>query len=337
MQTIMVRGRVYNYSHTIGRVGNSGRAFALIHDLARSEGQLVYVLNRGWIADMGQGGSRITMLTMDEEFIGEFGSVGEGDGQFIWPTGLALDSKGNVYVADEWLHRITIYDKEGAFLDKWGTAGSGAGELNGPTGLAIDREDNLYITENLNHRVQKFTKEGKFLLKWGREGTGQGELNRPWGITIDGHGDVYVADWYNDRVEKFSPEGGYLGTFCTSGSGPGEVHLPSDVAVDKDGDVYVVDWWNNKVEVYDGDGTPLTTFIGDAERLSKWGQEMLDANPEEVRGRLLVESLEPEWRFNRPTAIAIDTDGKILVAESQRSRIQVYQKEEGWVDPDYNL
>ena len=185
--------------------------------------------------------------------------------------------------------------------------------------------------------MQKFTKEGKFLLKWGQEGPGQGELNRPWGITLDSHEDVYVADWHNDRVEKFSPEGQYLATFCTSGSGPGEVHLPSDVAVDKDGDVYVADWWNNKVEVYDGDGTPLTTFIGDAEQLSKWAQEMVDANPDMVKARLRVESLEPEWRFTRPTAIAIDSDGKILVAESHRSRIQVYQKEEGWVDPDYNL
>ena len=335
MQTVMVRGRVYNYSHTIGRVGgDAGPYFAFAYDLARGEGKLLYVLSRGYDV---QPSDRITMLTMDEEFIGDFGSTGEGDGQFIGPTGLALDSKGNVYVADEWLNRITIYDKDGNFLDKWGTAGSGEGELNGPAGLAIDREDNLYITENLNHRVQKFTKEGKFLLKWGQEGTGQGELNRPWGITIDGDGDVYVADWHNDRVEKFSPEGGYLGTFCTSGSGSGEVHLPSDVAVDKDGDVYVADWWNSKVEVYDGEGAPLTTFIGDAERLSKWAQATVDAGPDYLKARLRVKSLEPEWRFNRPTAIAIDTDGKILVTESHRSRIQVYQKEEGWVDPDYNL
>ena len=336
MQTIIAQGRVYNYSHTIGRVGNFGRAFALIHDVARGEGQLLYVLSKGWITDIYKNSSRITMLTVDEEYIGEFGGYGDEDGEFIWPSGIDVDSAGNVYVLDEWLNRVTIYDKDGTFLSKWGTSGTNDGELNGPAGLAIDSDDNIYITENLNHRVQKFTKDGKPLLKWGSQGSNHGELNRPWGITSDGNGDVYVADWYNDRVEKFSPDGQYISTFCTSGSNPGEVHLPSDVAVDSDGEVYVSDWWNNKVEVYDSQGIHLTTFLGDAEHLSKWAQEMMVANPEEARARLLV-SLEPEWRFARPTAIVIDADKNILISESQRSRIQVYKKETGWVDPDYNL
>ena len=77
--------------------------------------------------------------TLNEEYIREFGSYGEGDGEFIWPNSIALDDQGNVYISDEWLNRISIFDKDGKFLSKWGKAGSGDGELNRPSGLAIRR------------------------------------------------------------------------------------------------------------------------------------------------------------------------------------------------------
>jgi hypothetical protein len=101
--------------------------------------------------------------------------------------------------------------------------------------------------------------------------------------------------------------------------------------------VYVTDWWNNRVAVFDPEGMPLTTFIGDAEELSKWAQEAVDANPDYVKARLRVKSLEPQWRFTRPTSLEISADGKILILDNQRARIQIYQKESDWVDPQFNL
>lgn len=334
MQTVMVRGRVFNYSHTIGRGATAGPGFRHPVDLALGDENTIYVLNRG---DEFQACQRVSVVTMDEEFIRDFGGFGDGDGQFTWPAAIALDKEGNAYVADEWLNRISVFDKAGNFLNKWGTPGTGEGELSGPGGLVFDKDDNLYITEELNHRVQKFTRDGKLLLGWGKGGTGQGEFDHPWGIALDSGGDVYVADWHNDRVQKFTPEGQYLATFGTSGNDKGQVHLPSDVAVDKDGDVYITDWWNNKVEVYDADGVHLTTFLGDAEQLSKWAQAAVDANPDYVKARLRVKSLEPQWRFTRPTAIEIADDGKVLITDNQRARIQIYQKESDWVDPQFNL
>lgn len=334
MQTVMVQGRTFNYSHTIGKGSPGGPGFRNPVDLALGKDNTLYVVSRGSEAEPCQ---RITLLTMDEEFIKEFGGPGEEDGQFVWATAIAIDSQGLVYVADEWLNRITIYDREGNFLDKWGAPGSAAGQLNGPAGLAFDQEDNLFVTENLNHRVQKFTKDGRSLSTFGKEGGGEGELTRPWGIAIDSCDDVYVADWYNDRVQKFSPDGTYLTTFGTSGTGPGQLRLPSDVAVDADGDVYVTNWWNRKVEVYDRDGAHLTTFIGDAEKPSKWAQEFIDSNPDYKKARMRARSLEPEWRFNMPIAVEIGDNGLILIAEDQRWRIQVYRKEQDWVDPQFNL
>ena len=334
MQTVTVRGRVYNYSHTIGINTLEGRGFRYPVDLAIGSGGVIYVVNQ---SDEFQKSQRITIATMGEEYLGEFGGYGEGDGLFVWPVAIALDNDERVYVLDEWLCRVSVYDKDGIFIKKWGKPGRGAGELDSPGSLAFDRNGNVYITEELSHRVQKFTKDGEYILGWGEEGATQGEFNRPWGIAIDSCGDVYVADWHNDRVQKFSPEGEYIATFGASGSGPGQVKHPSDVAVDRDGDVYITDWWNHKLEVYDSTGSHIASFRGDAERLSKWAQEFVDANPDYIKARLRVKSHEPEWRFNRPCAVEISDDGKVLVVDNQRARIQIYQKENGWVDPQFNL
>ena len=77
---------------------------------------------------------------------------------------------------------------------------------------------------------------------------------------------------------------------------------PTDVAVDSDGDIYVCDWGNHRVCVFDSEGGPITTLIGDAQILSKWGQQSIDANPDMMKARRRVKSLEPQWRFCFPTA-----------------------------------
>ena len=170
MQTVMVKGRTFNYSHAIGMGTPGGAGFRNPLDLALGEGGMIYVLSRGSEAEPCQ---RVTLMTTDEEFIKEFGGPGEGDGEFVWGTAVTLDSEGRLYLADEWLHRITIFDKEGNFLSKWGVPGSGPGQLNGPAGLAFNSRGELLITENLNHRVQRFTPDGQYLGAFGSEGSGE--------------------------------------------------------------------------------------------------------------------------------------------------------------------
>ncbi len=339
MQTLTVQGRVYNYAYCVGRNAVSGAGFHYPNAIARGKGDLIYVVNQ---PDELQPVPHVSIVYVgkawgEEEHVTDFGSHGDEDGNFIWPSAIALDSDGNAYVADEWLHRVSVFDKDGAFLSKWGSPGPEQGCLNGPTGLAFDSQDNLYVVDILSHRVQKFTKDGKFLLGWGGQGAGHGQLCQPWGVDVDKDDNVYVADWRNDRVEKFTSGGRYLATFGSPGDDRGTLRRPSDVAVDSDGDVYVADWWNHKVEVYDAAGGHVTTFIGDAERLSKWAQTVVESNPDAVKARLRVKSLEPEWRFTRPTGIDVGDDGRIMVVESQRMRVQIYQKEENWVEPQFNL
>ena len=289
----------------------------------------------------------VTMMTMGEDYLGQFSQTGDGDGELTWPTSIAIDSDQRVYVSDDWLNRISIFDKDGAFLDKWGVAGSGDGELNGPSGIRFDKEDNLYVVDNRNNRVQKFTRDGKFLAKWGEEGSGDGQFNLPWGLAIDNKGDVYVADWRNDRIQKFTADGQFLAAFGSRGGdidrdqfsgtgyrtpmdpllGPvGGFNRPSGVAVDKEGDIYVADWGNDRVQVLTPDGRHITSFTGDA-TMSRWGQEKLDSNPDAAKARSLVRDLEPDRRFWAPIAVAIDDEGRVIIVDSFRGRLQVYQKE----------
>ena len=282
-------GVEFQYTHTIGRGEYFGAGFQAPMDMARGEGERMYVLSRG--NEYRPAGKRVTICTVGEDYISDFArgihtvadaEPNPADGSLVWPTSLALDKDSNVYVADEWLNRISMFTKDGEWIGKWQEKpGDGDGEINRPSGLAFDKDNNLYLVDSLNNRVQVFTKDGKFLAKWGRAGTGDGEFNMPWGIEIDRKGDVYVADWRNDRIQKFSPDGQFLMKFGGSGNGDGEFNRPTGVAVDKDGTIYVADWYNNRVEIFDPDGTFLTRLTGQAE-VSKWGKEKVDGNPGDV-------------------------------------------------------
>ena len=319
--------RTYHYDRTLGRSGMVGGAsFRCIEDLAVGIEGRIYVVSKGY-GDRSEG-LRVTMLTMDEEYVGQFSRAGEGDGELIWPASIAIDSEQNVYISDDWLNRISIFDKDGEFLGKWGVPGSGDGQLNKPAGIEFDKEDNLLLVDSGNNRVQKFTKDGKFLAKWGEAGRGPGQFNLPYRLTIDNRGDVYVADWRNDRIQKFTADGQFLAEYGSSGNGFGEFNRPTDVAVDKDGDIYVADWLNDRVQVLTPDGRHVTTFTGDA-TMSKWGHEQLNANPDMAKQRDMMrrEDLDQITRFARPKAVEIDHEGRIIIADSNRARLQVYKKD----------
>jgi len=344
MLTQTVAGRTYDFSHAVG-----GRYIGQPCSLAMGSGDLVYALLRGselignvpW--NRTGSGSRVAKITIptepgDEEVLSEFGKYGDGEGEFIWPTGMALDDKENVYVTDEWMNRVSAFDKEGNFQGLWGTTGEGDGEFNGPAGIAVDQDGNLFIVDSRNHRVQKMAKDGRFLAKWGRLGSGEGELDSPWGITIDHQGFVYVADHKNHRAQKFTPEGEFVASFGREGSGQGELNRPTDVAVDPEGDVYVCDWANNRVLAFAPDGDYITSFIGDAERLAMWHQQTVDANADVIKARRRVSTLEPEWRLAMPRAVAFDDEkGRLIIADSQRGRFQIYNKVKGYMEPQFNL
>ena len=359
--TTIAVGRVYDFSHVVGRNAASGTGFAYPHCIALTKGGIIYATNRGTENNFSMRVNKVKIgAPGQEEFLGEFAKWGVGDGRSSWPFGVAVDSRGNVYVSDDWLHQISVFDGEGKFLSQWGKAGSGDGELNRPAGMIFDKADNLYVVDSGNNRIQKFTKDGKYLSKFGRAGSGAGEFNQPWGITVDDGGHIYVADWKNHRVQKFSSDAKFLATFGHYGvvapatflqgqvtppevfnkkvTEAGLLNHPTDVAVDPEGDVYVTDWANHRVCIFDSEGAHVATLIGEAQVLSKWGQMSIDANPDMKKARRRVKSLEPEWRFAFPTAVEFDPETyRIIVADGQRQRLQIYVKDRNYLDPQANL
>ncbi len=94
------------------------------------------------------------------EFVNFFGSRGSTEGWFNKPSGIVIDSKNDIYVADTDNHRIQKFDSNGNFLVSWGTEGTGQGQFEEPVGLVIDKADNIYVVDKKNNNVQKFALYG---------------------------------------------------------------------------------------------------------------------------------------------------------------------------------
>ena len=343
----MTETAAIRYSHTVGSLSNQGRGFQNPVDVAIDSGDVMYVLNRaGPELPIRLPYKRISMCTVDEEFMGEFSTGGTDVGELWWPSALAFDSSDLLYVTDEALNRVTVFSTTGEVQHAWGEAGAGPGQLDHPSGIAVDREDNLLITDSGNNRVQKFTTDGRFIESWGTLGSEEGRFNAPWGLALDSAGDVYVSDWGNDRIQKLSPQGRFVKQY----PGPNEsqtdedrISRPAGLCVDEDGLVYVADWGNERVRVLSPEGHLLATLRGDS-RTPSWADEYFLANPEEGALRLesdLAPVLEPphgltavsdreesaniEKLFWGPTAVKVDSQANILVVDSCRHRIQVYR------------
>ena len=364
--TTVSEGRVYDWSHAVGRGAARGTGFNYVQTMCLDNSGHLYTTNRGSENNFGMHCNKVQIGGPGEEdLLADFFEYGEGDGHCVWPFGIATDGQDHVYVSDDWTNTISVFDTSGKFLRKWGKTGSGDGELLRPAGLAVEKNGNIIVVDSGNNRLQVFTPDGKFVGKCGRAGSGDGEFNQPWGITLDKDGNIYVADWKNHRVQKLSPEGKFLmkigeygtieepeGSFAVTMLGPyvsqssetagypkpGLLNHPTGVAVDPDGDIYVTDWGNHRVCVFDAEGKPIANLIGDAQVLSKWGQQSIDANPDMMKARRRVKSLEPQWRFCFPTAVVFNpaTD-QLIVADSQRNRLQVYKKVRDYSDFQANL
>ena len=120
--------------------------------------------------------------------------------------------------------------------------------------------------------------------------------------------------------------------------GAGEFNHPSDVAVDPDGDIYVCDWVNDRVQVFDGSGQYLLQMGGSAIELSKWQKRYIQGNPDVYKARRRVDSLEPEIKFALPTGVKFDTkNNRLFVVDSQRWRIQIFNKLDEYAEPQFNI
>ena len=197
-------------------------------------------------------------------------TVGFRDGlgttaQFNFPSGVALDAGGNVYVADFSNNLIRKITPEGLVSSLAGSTegfrdGSGtSAQFNSPIGVAVDAAGNVYVADSFNNRIRKITPEGLVSTLAGstvgfRDGAGtSAQFSYPIGVEVDAAGNVYVADYGNHLIRKITPEG-LVSTLAGStvgfrdGSGTSaQFNGPTGVAVDAEGNVYVADESNHLI------------------------------------------------------------------------------------------
>ena len=192
-----------------------------------------------------------------------FGATVSAGGVFQMAAGIAVDSSGNIFVADAIGNNVRKFSSTGTPISTIGSTGGSDGQFNGPVGIAIDSANNLYVADSGNNRIQKFNSAGTFVTKWGTAGSGNGELNAPQGVAVDNGGTVYVADTGNNRAQLFSSTGTFIEAVGSPGSDDGQFSGPADVAATAAGTFfYVVDRDNFRVQKFSTTATAPTANAG---------------------------------------------------------------------------
>jgi len=164
--TTVASGRVYDWSHAVGRGAARGTGFNYPQTMCLGNNSDLYVTNAGNENNFGMHVNRIKLGGPgDEELLSEFFKYGQGDGRSTWPFGVTVDKQNQVYVSDEWTNTITVFDPDGKFIRKWGKSGSGDGEFSRPAGMVVEKNGNIIVVDSGNNRLQVFTPDGKFVAK----------------------------------------------------------------------------------------------------------------------------------------------------------------------------
>jgi tripartite motif-containing protein 71 len=278
-----------------------------------------------------------------------------GEGVLRFPEAVAVDTEGDVYVADQLGYVVQEFTAAGQFEMQWGSYGAGPGQFGPISGLAVDASGDVYVVDASHDRIEKFGPDGEYITQWGSRGSGLGEFNfgssqtpsQPPGGGIAVAGDhVYVADSGNDRVERFNLEGGEPLAWGTDGSGPGQFDYPRAVAANES-EVIVSDDDNHRIEKFNTEGAwegeAGSPGDGPGEFAFPYGVALDAAGDVFVAddSNDRVVKLTPQLRFSGawggvgskpgqldfPRALASDPAGDTYVADTANDRIEVFDPE----------
>jgi hypothetical protein len=189
--------------------------------------------------------------------VSEFGSGGSGDGQFNFnSTGIAVDSSGNVYVADGGNNRVQKFNPIGTFLTKWGNVGTGDGELTDPDDVAVDGDGNIWVLDST--RVQKFSNTGTFIASYNGTDQGGASFSGSSHLAIDSIGNVYVAKY--QLVQVFDSDMNFVTSFDGDDRGGSSFNSIGGMEFDSLDNLYVNGGGN--IQKFDTDYNFVTNWSG---------------------------------------------------------------------------
>jgi sugar lactone lactonase YvrE len=146
---------------------------------------------------------QIVVLSPAGQVIEHLGARGYALGQFNFPTNVAVDKLGRLYISDSLNFRVQQFSAGLDPIRQFGSQGDLPGYFATPKGVAVDPDGHLFAVDSQFQAVQVFNDQGNLLMAFGEEGAGPGQFSIPEGIFIDGHGRIWVADSYNHRVQVF--------------------------------------------------------------------------------------------------------------------------------------
>lgn len=162
----------------------------------------------------------------------------------MYPTSIAVDSGGNLYLVDARLNCIHRLNPEGNFIESWNGEKTKPDRSRGlpleNRAIAIDKSDNVYVLDIPTRVIRKFRSDGRLTGEFGSIGSDDGQFNRPSDIAVGSDGKLYVVDELKHRIEIFSPDGQFLGKWGKRGFGDGELEHPQSIMLDKKGNAYVI-------------------------------------------------------------------------------------------------
>lgn len=272
------------------------------------------------------------------ESIGDDGPARSAKLRF--PSALAIDQVGNIYITDTYNHRARKVDiSTGIITTIAGNGQDGFGgddgpaieaSLSEPSGIALDQEGNIYIADLMNHKIRKVDKITGIITTVA--GSGQGSfsgdngpaiyaaLAGPSGVALDKEGNIYIADTFNNRIRMVDKNTGFMSTIAGDGnifrigekeSSEKSISRPYATAIDSNGDIYVTDSDNHLIRKINRKTGEIVSVAGNGK--AGFSPDDTPAN---------------EASLNYPFGIAIDSNDNIYIADTFNHRIRkVIQKE----------
>jgi streptogramin lyase len=264
-----------------------------------------------------------------------------GSATLAGPWGVAADSAGNLFIADQGHTRVVEYSAAGTASVVIDTSTSISGQtLSSVPGVAVDGAGNVYVSDALHNRVVKVPPAGAASATV--VNTIGYALNTPVGIAVDGAGDLFIVDQKNNRVVEVTPAG-VTSTVSYTLSGP------QGVAVDGAGNVYIADGGNKRVLKVGSNGAASVVSTGSYTLGTPWGVAtdaagnlyIADVDNKQVlevtasgAASVLIESTTSigGQTLSKPTGMAVDGSGNVYIADSA-SNLRVVKLAQGTAVP----